>query len=157
MKELKSDVELVRSGIKVENKKKIAGYKEERDLEDLAELSSLQEEMGEFGQLKIFRGISIQPEERKPPVLSKEVSLSKDELEILSKNPGYAVRSMMSREKFMGEFEKGICKKLYGDIGKEVSNGKTVEDDPEDDEDRRVLAAAEWQERKSELVYTLPL
>ena len=70
-----------------------------------------------------------------------------------NKNPGYAVRSMMSREKYMAEFEKGICKKLYGDIGKEVSNGKTIEDDPEDDEDRRVLAAAEWQERKAELVY----
>ena len=153
MRKLKSEVDLIRSGLKAENKKKVEGYKEERDLEDLAELSSLKEEMGEFGQLKIFRGISIQPEERKPPVLSKEVSLNKYELEVLSKNPKYAVRAMMSKEKFMVEFEKGICKKLYGDIGKEVSNGKTIEEEPENDEDVRVLAAAEWQARKSELVY----
>ena len=79
LKKLKSDVEVVRSDIKAENKKKIAGYKEERDLEDLAELTSLQEEMGEFGQLKIFRGISIQPEERKSPVLGNGVSLKKYE------------------------------------------------------------------------------
>ena len=67
------------------------------------ELSSLQEEMGEFGQLKVFKGISIQPEERKPPVSSKEDTLSKCELEILSKNPKYAVRAMMSKERFMVE------------------------------------------------------
>ena len=117
------------------------------------ELSSLQEEMGEFGQLKIFGGISIQPEERKPPVTSKEVTLSKDELEILSKNPGYAVRAMMNKEKFMVELEKGMCKKMYSDIGKEVVDGVTVEEEPIDEEDERVMKEAEWQERKSELVY----
>ena len=64
-------------------KTKISKYKEERDLEDLEELSNLQEVMGEFGQLKIFQEISIQLEERKPPVLSKEVTLSKYEMEVL--------------------------------------------------------------------------
>ena len=64
--------------------------------------------MGEFGQLKIFQGISIQPEERKPPVLSKEVTLSKYEMEVLSKKPKYAVRAMMNKEKFMVGLEKGV-------------------------------------------------
>ena len=109
--------------------------------------------MGEFGQLKIFQGISIQPEERKPPVLSKEVTLSKYEIEVLSKNPKYAVRAMMNKEKFMVELEKGLCKKVYSDIGKEVVNGKTVEEEPMDAEDKRVMDESEWQGRKSELVY----
>ena len=92
----------------------------------MEELSILQEEMGEFAKLKIFNGESIQPEGRKPPVTTKEVSLSKYELEALSKHPNYAVRAAMSKEKWMLEFEKGMCKKLYGDIGKEVVDGKSV-------------------------------
>ena len=53
----------------------------------------------------------------------------------------------------MVEFEKGICKKLYGDIGKEVVDGKTVDEEPMDTEDKRIMKEAEWQERKCELVY----
>ena len=123
------------------------------DEEDITELSSLQEEMGEFGKLRIFQGITIQPEESKPPVTSEEVVLSKDELEVLSKNPKFAVRSMMSKGKFMAEYEKGLCKKKYSDIGKEMVEGKVVEEEPIDEEDRRIMEEAAWQERKSELVY----
>jgi hypothetical protein len=125
MKKLKSKVQRIRNDIKVRNKNKIARYREEKDCEDFAELSSLQKQMGEFGELKIFKGISIQPEDRKPPVTSKEVTLSKDELEILSKNPKFAVRSLINKERFMCEIEKGLCKKQYGDIGKELVNGVT--------------------------------
>ena len=132
MKKLKAKVQRIRVDIKAKNKNKISGYKDEKDEEDMEELSSLKEDMGEFGQLKIFGGISIQPEERKPPVTSNEVTLSKDELEILSKNPGYAVRAMMNKEKFMVELEKGMCKKMYSDIGKEVVDGVTVEEEPID-------------------------
>ena len=60
---------------------------------------------------------------------------------------------MMNKEKFMVELEKGMCKKMYSDIGKEVVNGVTVEEKPLDEEDERVMKEAEWQERKSELVY----
>ena len=56
--------------------------------------------MGEFGKLRIFNGKTIHQEERKPPVISKKVTLSKYELEVLSKNPKFAVRVMMSKEKF---------------------------------------------------------
>ena len=59
----------------------------------------------------------------------------------------------MNREKFMAELEKGLCKKVYSDIGKEVVNGKTVEEEPLDAEDKRVIEESEWQGRKSELVY----
>ena len=53
----------------------------------------------------------------------------------------------------MGEIEKGLCKKQYGDIGKEFVNGVTVEEEPLDKEDERVMDEAAWQERKSEMVY----
>ena len=72
---------------------------------------------------------------------------------MLSKHPKYAVRAMISKEKWMIEFEKGMCKKLYGDIGKEVVDGKTVEEEIVDAEDEIIIKEAEWQERKSELVY----
>ena len=45
-----------------------------------------------------------------------------------------------------------MCKKLYGDIGKEIVDGKTVEE-IHDAEDERIIKEAEWQQRKSELVY----
>ena len=153
MKSLKAKVVRIRLDIKVKNKNKITKYMEEKEDEDLAELSSLREELGEFGNLKIFNGITIQPEERKPPVSSKEVVMSKDELEILSKNPKFAVRALMNKERFMVEYEKGLCKKKYSDIGKEVVEGKVVEEEPIDEEDKRIMKEAAWQERKSELVY----
>jgi hypothetical protein len=121
--------------------------------EELDELANLREELGEFGDLKVLRGINIQPEKRKPPVKSKEVTLSKFEEEVLSKNPKFAVRSMMSKERFMAEVEKGLCKKQYGDMDKEVVNGVAVEEEPFDAEDERVMKEAEWQTRKSEIPY----
>jgi hypothetical protein len=59
----------------------------------------------------------------------------------------------MSKEKFLAEFEKGMCKKLYSDIGKEVVDGVTVEEDPVDKEEKRIQKESEWQDRKSQLVY----
>ena len=153
MRKMKSKVDRIRQSIKKKNHNKIKEYLLERDKEELEELSILKEEMGEFGKLRIFNGKTIHQEERKPPVTSAEVSLSKYELEVLSKNPKYAVRAMMSKEKFLAEFEKGMCKKLYSDIGKEVVEGVTVEEEPIDEEDKRVMKEAEWQERKCQLVY----
>jgi hypothetical protein len=119
----------------------------------LEELSILPEDLGEFGKLRIFNSKTIRQEERKPPVVSKEVTLSKYELEVLSKNPKFAVRAMMSKEKYMVEFEKGMVKKLYSDIGKEVVEGVTVEENPIDPDDKRIMKEAEWQERKCQLAY----
>ena len=76
-------------------------YLVQRELDEAKELSILQEELGEFGKLRIFSGVPIPLEDRKPPVTTKEVSLSKYEIEVLSKNPKFAVRAMMSKEKFV--------------------------------------------------------
>ena len=90
---------------------------------------------------------------RKPPVVLDGVTLSGCDQEVLSKNPGFAVRVMMSKERFMVDFEKGMVKKLYSDIGKEIVDGVTVEEVPIDDDDKRIMKEAEWQERKSQLIY----
>ena len=45
----------------------------------------------------------------------------------------------------MVEVEKGSCKKLFGDIGKDVVDGKTVYEKPADAEEERVAKEAEWQ------------
>ena len=153
MMKLKSKINRVRNMIKVKYENKIKGYLMEKEQEELKELSILREEMGEFVNLKIFNGKNIRQEEKKPPVICGDVELSKYELEVLSKNPKFAVRAMMSKEKFMVEFEKGMVKKLYSDIGKEVVDGVTVIETPIDEEDKRVMKEAEWQERKSQLVY----
>ena len=149
MKKLKLKVQRIKGDIKVKHSMKVSRYKKEKEDEELAELANLREELGEFGDLKVLRGINIQPEKRKPPVKSKEVTLSKFEEEVLSKNPQFAVRSMMSKERFMAEFEKGLCKKQYGDMDKEVVNGVAVEEEPIDAEDERIMKEAEWQARKS--------
>ena len=111
-RKLKAKIQRIRQEVK--NNEKIKGYVDERNQEEHEELSILQEEMGEFGKLRIFSGEQILPEERKPPVTSKrgKVTLSQFEQEVLSKHPKYAVRAMISKEKWMIEFEKGMCKKL---------------------------------------------
>jgi hypothetical protein len=55
----------------------------------------------------------------------------------------------------MAEIEKGLIKKKYDMIGKEMVEGKVVEDDleEEDEEDRRIREEAEWQEVKSTMIY----
>ena len=144
MSRLKSHVEVEGTQWKKKYLNKTKEYLVQLELDEAKELSILQEELGEFGKLRIFSGIPIPPEDRKPPVTTKEVSLSKYEIEVLSKyeievlskNPKFVVRAMMSKEKFVVEIEKGLCKKLFCDIGKDVVNGKTVEEVPVDNEDR---------------------
>ena len=135
MMKLKMKTNRVRRMIGVKYENKIKGYLDEKKQEELDELSTLREEMGEFGKLRIFNGKTIHQEERKPPVICNEVKLSKDELEVLSMNPGFAVRAMMSKGRYLMEFEKGMIKKLYSDIGKDVVDGVTVEEIPTDKED----------------------
>ena len=98
----------------------------------MAELSILQEEIWEFGKMRIFQGITILP------VLNDEVTLSKEKLAVLSKNPKFAVRAKMDRERYLAEFEKGLCKKKYSDIGKEIVDGKTVVEEAVSNEDKRI-------------------
>jgi hypothetical protein len=87
-------------------------------------------------------------------VKSKEVFVSQDELLALSKNPIFAVRSIMNRE-VRGGVRKGLCKKKYSDIGKEEVDWKIVEEAPLKEEHARVMKEAEWQGVRSELVYDL--
>ena len=79
--------------------------------------------------------------------------LSQNELSVLSKNQTFSVRAMMDKERYLAEFEKGLCKTKYSDIGKEIVNGNTVVEEPVDDEDRRIEKEVAWQERRSELPY----
>ena len=66
MNKMKSKVDRIRLQIKKKHANKVKEYLLERDEEELRELSILQEEMGEFGKLRIFSGKSIPQEERKP-------------------------------------------------------------------------------------------
>ena len=75
-KKLKAKIQRIRQEIKDKNNEKIKGYVEERNQEELEELSILQEEMGEFGKLRIFSGEQILPEERKPTRMSPCPSMS---------------------------------------------------------------------------------
>ena len=74
-KRLRAKIQRIRNEIKKKNKDKIKGYLEERNQEDLEELSILQEEMGEFAQLRIFSGETILPEERKKDALNSSHSI----------------------------------------------------------------------------------
>ena len=93
-------------------------------------LSSLPEECQEYGDLRIFRNTEIVPEPPNPPmVASKEITLSKAEIKILSKSPKFALRNILSKENYMAEIEKGLIKDKYGRIGKEEVDGKVVEEE----------------------------
>jgi hypothetical protein len=154
MKKLKAKVLRIKTLIQKKNKEKISRYKEDRDEKQLDELSSLREEMGEFGSLRVFNNIPIQPEGRKPPVVgSDEISLSEDEISLLSRGPKFTLRNVINKEIYMAELEKGYVKKKFGDIDKEEIDGKTITEEPLNEEDKRVMDEADWHETKSELVY----
>ena len=113
-------------------------------------ISSLPEECREFGDLKVFQDEEMIPEPPNPPMIaSKNISLSKEELKILSKSPKFALMNILSKEAYMADVEKGLIKEKYGRIGKEEVNGKVVED--EMDEETRT--SSEWLDRKSELIH----
>ena len=82
---------------------------------------------------------------------SKEITLSKAEIKILSKSPKFALRNILSKENYMAEIEKGLIKDKFGRIGKEEVDGKVVEEEM-DDEARKSSA---WLERKTELIYDM--
>ena len=66
MSRLKSHVEVVRTQWKKKYLNKTKEYLVQRELDEAKELSILQEELGEFGKLRIFSGVPIPPEDRKP-------------------------------------------------------------------------------------------
>ena len=61
-RKLKAKIQRIRQEVKNKNNEKIKGYVDERNQEEHEELSILQEEMGEFGKLRIFSGEPILPE-----------------------------------------------------------------------------------------------
>ena len=142
-----------RSKIRKKNKVKL-----ERDIEKKKNLtrakmiSSLPEDCKEYSELRIFQEEEIIPEEPEPPmVASKDISLSKGAIKILSKSPKFALRNILSKENYMAEIEKGLIKDKYGRIGKEEVDGKVVEE--EETEERK--KSSEWLERKTELIYDM--
>ena len=117
-------------------------------------MSSLKEELEEFAKLRVFNNIQITPEKPKPPVIaSKNVTLSEDELAILARGPKFTLRNVLSKERYMAEVEKGLVKKKIGDIGKEEVDGKIVEEEYENDEEREIAEYSEWLETKSTSIY----
>ena len=112
----------------------------------MASLSSLKDEYPDFAELRIFNGKKIQPEDPKPPVIaSKDVKLTKDEISILSRGPKFALRNILSKERFRAEYEKGLVKKKYDDIGKEKDeNGRAVDELPADDDEARCQKESKW-------------
>ena len=64
IKKLKAKTQRIKKDIQEKNRMKVAKYMKEKAKKDIAELASLQQEMGEFGKLRVFEGITILPEER---------------------------------------------------------------------------------------------
>ena len=65
-KRLRAKIQRIRLGVKEVHKAKVKEYLEERDSDDLEELSILREEMGEFAKLRIFNGESTSQKEENP-------------------------------------------------------------------------------------------
>ena len=77
----------------------------------------------QFQRLKAFNQPEIVVQTPDPPmVYDKNISLSPDEIAVLSKGPKFAVRQSLMKENFKIELEKMICKSKYNQ-------------DPVDDED----------------------
>ena len=151
---IKRKVERIKKKIQLKNKRKIKKYQKEKDKADLDEISSHAEELGEFANLRVFNNKEIIPEEPKPPmVASKDIVLSEDEMAILKRGPKFTLRNVLSKEVYMREVEKGLVKKKIGDIGKEEVDGKVVEDEFENEEDKKVAEYSEWLEAKSTCIY----
>ena len=127
---LKGKVKKERGKIKVKNKEKIKRYKERMESRKKEEeVSSLPEACHNLKNLRVFSGQEIKSETLKEPFISSpEIKLSDAELLILTKSPGFALRNILDKEKFMAEVEKGLIKEQYGRIGKEEENGVIVKD-----------------------------
>ena len=70
--------------------------------------------------MRLFCGIQLEPELPKPPVIaSKDITLSEDELAILSKGPKLTIRLTLNKQIYMVETEKALIKEKYSRIGKE--------------------------------------
>ena len=113
------------------------------------EVSSLPEACQELKNLRVFSGQEIKSETLKEPFISSpEIKLSDAELLILTKSPGFALRNILDKEKFMAEVEKGLIKEQYGRIGKEEENGVIVNDMDEDTSESSKLLG-----KKCSLIY----
>ena len=75
-------------------------------------------------------------------VASKNITLSKAEMKLLSKSPKFALRNILSKEAYMAEIEKGLIKEKYGRIGKNEENGKIVKEENETEENNE--KSSEW-------------
>ena len=158
IRRIKQKVAKVKEKIQLKNKKKtdryLAKHEEEKRKE---EISNLPAECLKYLNLRPFNNINIQPEPPKPPVVcDPNIKLSRGEIKLLSKNPKYALRAMLNKEKCMNEVEKYLIKEKYGRIGKSEKNCKVSEEDgPETKEEKLQEEHAKWLERKCSLIYDL--
>jgi hypothetical protein len=143
----------IKKNVQTKNRNKLEKYKKEKEEEELAELSILPEDLNEFSDLRIFKNVQIPPEEPKPPVITTETILTEDELAILKKGPKFTIRNVMDKEAFMAEVEKGLVKKMYSDIGKDVEAEVGTEDDTDKVESKRIDDMVAWIDEKSALIY----
>ena len=139
IRRLKQVVLKERAPIRKKNQKRVErDLMKKKKLEKANLVTSLPEDCQEFGKLRVFQEEQIQPEPPAPPmVASNNITLSKEEIKVLSKSPKFALRNILDKEAYMAEIEKGLIKDKYGRIGKEEVNGKVVEDIAETDEDRQ--------------------
>ena len=98
-------------------------------LDKLKMIYSLPEECKEYAKLRVFQDQEIPPEAPKPPmVASNTITLSKEEMKILSKCPKFALRNILCKKSYMAEYEKGLIKEKYGRIGKDEVKGEVLEE-----------------------------
>ena len=90
----------------------------------------------EFQGLKAFNKPESTPESHDPPMIyDKSIVLSKEELDVLSLGPKFAVRQSLMLENFKCELEKSICKQKY--------NGDDSEDDSVEESSSKVQKVEE--------------
>ena len=150
LSKMRKKVVRLKKKVQKKNKKKIEKYKREKEEEEMRELSILPEDLKEFSDLRIFRNVQIPPEEPKPPVITTKTILTEDELGVLKKGPSFTIRNVMDKEAFMAEVEKGLAKKMYSDIGKDVED---KEEEVDSAEAKRIDDLVAWIDEKSAMIY----
>ena len=152
---VKQLVEKKRTKIRKKYKNKVETYKEKHEKAKAEKIiSSLPEEVKPYKDLRAIRGLPIDPDPPKPPVItSPEIVLSKEEIKILSKSPKFTLRNILDKEQFMIEVEKTLIKEQYRRIGKDETNGVVVEENFENSDEVKRAENAKWLEMKGEIIY----
>jgi hypothetical protein len=103
MKKLESKKNRIKEQVKTKNSEKIKTYrKEQKDHHLRNKVSSHQEYPDQYAELRIFKNENIPPEPLKPPVIaSKDITLTEEEIMVLSKGPKFTLRNIMDRATYL--------------------------------------------------------